>query len=167
MAWTNRGSILGPEGPEGPQGIQGETGADGGTTPHAARHATGGDDPVSPASIGASATSHTHPPALVPFAPDSFTDGTTITLDASTGSFFRGSLAGNRTLAVPTNGTDGQRLLVEALASTTQRTLTINASILRASTITSPITIPSGKRWFGGLLLSSGTWYLIASAVQG
>lgn len=60
MPWTERGSIQGPEGPEGPQGIQGEPGADGGTTPHAARHAVGGDDPVSPASIGASDTAHTH-----------------------------------------------------------------------------------------------------------
>lgn len=51
MAWTPQGSIRGP---------QGEPGADGGTTAHAARHATGGDDPVSPASIGAAAASHVH-----------------------------------------------------------------------------------------------------------
>lgn len=60
MPWTERGSIQGPQGIQGDPGIQGEPGADGGTTPHAARHATGGDDPVSPASIGASDTSHTH-----------------------------------------------------------------------------------------------------------
>lgn len=178
--------------------MQGVPGADGGTTPHNTRHATGGDDPLTPAGIGAAAASHTHAAgdvtsatfaiariptgtssttvslgnhthaeSLVPFAPVSFTDGATITLDASLGTFFRGSLGGDRTLAVPTNGTDGQRLLVEALASSAQRTLTTNASILLASSITSPIIIPSGKRWFGGLLLSSGTWYLIASAVQG
>lgn len=60
MAWTGRGSIQGPQGIQGDPGIQGEPGADGGTTPHAARHAVGGDDPVSPASIGASDTTHTH-----------------------------------------------------------------------------------------------------------
>lgn len=57
MAWTSRGSI---KGPQGDTGATGATGADGGTTPHAARHAVGGSDPVSPASIGASDTSHTH-----------------------------------------------------------------------------------------------------------
>lgn len=65
MAWTEVGSILGPEGPEGPEGPQGATGADGGTTPHNTRHATGGDDPLTPAGIGAAAASHTHAAADV------------------------------------------------------------------------------------------------------
>jgi len=57
MPWTERGSIQGPEGPEGPEG---PAGADGGTTPHNTRHATGGVDPLAPADIGAAAASHTH-----------------------------------------------------------------------------------------------------------
>lgn len=56
MVWTSRGSI------RGPQGIQG---ADGGTTPHNSRHATGGDDPLTPAGIGAAAAAHTHAAADV------------------------------------------------------------------------------------------------------
>lgn len=52
MAWIQQTSLRGP---------QGAPGADGGTTPHAARHATGGTDPVSPASIGAATSGHTHP----------------------------------------------------------------------------------------------------------
>lgn len=117
-------------------------------------------------STQAAAGNHSHAAALVPWAPQTGTDGATITLDSSLGTFFRVSLAGDRTLAVPTNGTDGQRLLVEALASSAQRILTLNASILLIVGAATPITIPSGKRWFGGLLRSSSTWYLIASAIQ-
>jgi len=59
--WTERGSLRGPAGEDGASGSPGApgepgvAGADGGTTPHAARHAIAGDDPVSPASIGAAA----------------------------------------------------------------------------------------------------------------
>jgi hypothetical protein len=51
LQWETRGNLRGPAGADG---------ADGGTTPHAARHATGGDDPLTPAAIGASATGHAH-----------------------------------------------------------------------------------------------------------
>jgi hypothetical protein len=108
---------------------------------------------------------HTHSAALVPFAPQTFTDGATITLDASLGTFFRGTLGGNRTLAAPSNGTDGQRILVAAAAGASIRTLTVSAFTL-ISGVTSPISIPANKTWWGGLVLSSGTWWLIASAVQ-
>lgn len=47
-------------------------------------------------------------------APVTLTDAATIAVDASLGSHFRVTLGGNRTLGVPTNPTDGQRILVEA-----------------------------------------------------
>lgn len=57
--------------------------------------------------------------------PVSLTDGTTITTDASLGTLFRVTIAGNRTLAAPTNPTDGQRILWEITATGANRTLTL------------------------------------------
>lgn len=54
--WTARGNLKGPQGDTGPQG------PDGGTTPHASRHATGGVDPLTPAAIGAEATANKDQP---------------------------------------------------------------------------------------------------------
>jgi hypothetical protein len=48
-----------------------------------------------------------------------------------------------------------------------QRSLTLHASILLSTGITSPITIPVGKRWFGSMVYVSAIgWVIIFSAVQ-
>jgi hypothetical protein len=95
------------------------------------------------------------------------TDAATVNIDASRGDYFRVRLLGSRTLAVPTNGADGQRVLVEALAAAGRRTLTLDASYLRSTGIASAIAIPSGKRWFGQLVnVQALGWVVIASAVQ-
>lgn len=65
---------------------------------------------------------HSHPEPVVRFAPVTLTDGATITTDATRGDYFRVTLGGNRTLAVPADRTDGQRIFIEALASGAQRT---------------------------------------------
>jgi hypothetical protein len=115
---------------------------------------------------GATAT-HTHAQPLTRFAPVTLTDAATVSIDASRGDYFRVGLLGSRTLAVPTNGADGQRVLVEALAAAGRRTLTLDASYVRSTGIASAISIPSGKRWFGQLVnVQALGWVVIASAVQ-
>lgn len=116
---------------------------------------------------GKAATGHTHTPALVPIAPQSLPATTgTVTIDASTGVHFRGTLTGNPTIANPSNGTDGQKVLVEMAAGGSARTITISGPTINVTGVASPIALASGKRWWGGFILSSGTWYLIGSAVQ-
>jgi hypothetical protein len=55
--WAVIGNIEGPPGPRGDPGQQGEPGIIG---PHAATHATGGSDAITPAAIGAAEGNHTH-----------------------------------------------------------------------------------------------------------
>ena len=54
------------------------------------------------------------------------TDGATPALDASLGNHFKLTAAGNRTIAVPTNPTDGQQIVIEHVASGADRTLALN-----------------------------------------
>lgn len=113
------------------------------------------------------ASTHQHPARVVRFAPVSLTDDSTITIDAARGDYFRVELRDNRTLGVPTNGTDGQRILIEALASGGQRTLALSSSILLTTGINLPITVPLDKRWFGSMIYVEATgWVIIASTVQ-
>lgn len=59
------------------------------------------------------------------------TDGASIALDASLGNHFRVTLAGNRTLAAPTNPVDGQRISIEVIQDATgSRTLTLTTGAL-------------------------------------
>jgi hypothetical protein len=55
------------------------------------------------------------------------TDGATPALDASLGNYFKLTAAGNRTIAVPSNPTDGQRIIIEHVASGGARTLALNS----------------------------------------
>ena len=115
---------------------------------------------------GATAT-HTHAQPLTRFAPFTLTDAATISIDASRGDYFRVRLLGSRTLAVPTNGADGQRVLLEVLAGGGQRTLTLDASYVRSTGVASAISIPSGKRWFGQLVnVQALGWVVLAFAIQ-
>jgi hypothetical protein len=59
------------------------------------------------------------------------TDGASIALDASLGNHFRVTLAGNRTLAAPTNPVDGQYIRIEVIQDATgTRTLTLTTGAL-------------------------------------
>ena len=110
---------------------------------------------------------HSHPEPPVRFAPVALNDRATVTTDASRGDYFRVDLRGDRTLAAPTNGADGQRILIEALASDAARTLTLEPSILLSTGHTVPIVIAPGKRWFGGMVhVDAVGWVLISSAMQ-
>lgn len=54
------------------------------------------------------------------------TDAATIALDASLGNHFKVTLGGNRTLGIPTNAVDGQKIMIEVIQDGTgSRTLTL------------------------------------------
>lgn len=55
------------------------------------------------------------------------TDGATPALDAATGNVFKLTAAGNRTIAVPTNPTSGQKIVIIHVASGADRTLSLNS----------------------------------------
>lgn len=94
-------------------------------------------------------------------------NGGTLTIDASAATVYRATATGaGFTLAVPTNPIDGDQINVEVLASVST-SMTIHASILLTTGVTTPIAIASGKRWFGGLRYVTGVgWFLLASTVQ-
>lgn len=110
-------------------------------------------------------TTHTHSPTIV--AIGNVGNGGTLTADLSAGTIHRATATGaGFTLAVPTNPVDGAQINVEVLASTST-SMTVHASILLTTGITTPIAIASGKRWFGGLRYVTGVgWFLLASTVQ-
>jgi hypothetical protein len=72
-----------------------------------------------------SANLHTNQAANSPKA-TALTDGATPALDASLGNFFTLSAAGDRTIAVPSNATAGQVIIIRHLASGGARTLALN-----------------------------------------
>jgi hypothetical protein len=96
-------------------------------------------------------------------------DGATIATDASAGKHFRVTVAGDRTLAAPTNPTDGMRRIWEITASAADRSLTLATgtagSFELTTNITSPITITNGKTQFIGAVYNStrNRWTVLAS----
>lgn len=55
------------------------------------------------------------------------TDGATPALDASLGTIFRLDAEGNRTIGIPTNPTDGKKIVIEHTATGGARTLALNS----------------------------------------
>ena len=96
-------------------------------------------------------------------------DGATIATDAAAGKHFRVTVAGDRTLGVPTNATDGMRRIWEVTASAADRTLTLTTgsagSFELTTNITSPIVIANGKTLFLGAVYnaSRNRWTVLAS----
>ena len=100
--------------------------------------------------------------------PVTLTDGATINTDASLAKHFRVTLGGNRTMAAPTNPTDGQRILYEIIQDATgSRTLTWNAAFAFGTDVTTPtLTTTASKRDFVGFAYnaSASKWYCLAVA---
>jgi hypothetical protein len=96
------------------------------------------------------------------------TDGASISTDASAGKHFRVTVAGDRTLAAPTNATDGMHRIWEITASTADRSLTLttgsSGSFELTTNITSPITITNSKTLFLGAIYntSRSRWTVLA-----
>lgn len=107
---------------------------------------------------------------LVPWTPQTLTDGATVNTDASLGNLFRCSMAGNRTFAAPTNATDGQRILYELTASAADRTPTFTTGSAGAfafgTDITSIGVIASGTTCFVGAVYRASVdrWRIVAVA---
>jgi hypothetical protein len=97
------------------------------------------------------------------------TDGASIATDASAGKHFRVTVAGDRTLAAPTNATDGMHRIWEITASAADRSLTLttgsSGSFELTTNITSPITITNSKTLFLGAIYnaSRSRWTVLAS----
>lgn len=86
------------------------------------------------------------------------TDGATISVDASLGNSFRVTLGGNRTIAAPTNATDGQRISFELIQDATgSRTLTWTSGSggFAFDTTTPTLTTVATKRDFVAFVYNS------------
>jgi hypothetical protein len=94
------------------------------------------------------------------------TDAATIATDASLGNQFRVTLAGNRTLANPSNPVDGQRVIWELIQDATgTRTITLDTAFGLGTDITSvTLSTAANKRDYLGAIYDSGAskWHVIA-----
>jgi hypothetical protein len=110
---------------------------------------------------------------MVPVAPSTLADAATIATDASLSTHFRmTSMTGDRTLGVPSNPTDAQRVLWELTADATDRTLTLSVDVLDGfeRTTTAPnstVFIPAGKTGFVAAIysLARRRWSLLGASV--
>lgn len=101
--------------------------------------------------------------------PVALTDAATIATDASLGNLFRVTLAGNRTLGVPTNPTDGQRVVWEVSQDATgTRTLALASGaggfIFGTDIASITLTTTASKTDFIGAIYNStaNRWRVIA-----
>ena len=110
--------------------------------------------------------------SVVPNAPVSLSDAATVATDASLGTLFRVTIAGNRTLGAPSNPTDGQRAIWEITASGADRTLTLttgsSGAFLFGSDITALTPVLSAKTDFiGAVYNSTAARWRVLSYVKG
>lgn len=138
-------------------------------TLHAATHATGSTDPVSPASIGAALSGHVH--LLEHGAPVALTDSATISTDASSGNYFRVSINGNRTLGAPSNPTDGQMCTWEITAAGGTRTLALttgNGGFEAGSVVAPTTSLVSGQHMIlrAAYNASANRWFVMSAVPQ-
>lgn len=96
-------------------------------------------------------------------------DGATPALDASLGTVFRLAAAGNRTIAVPSNATAGQKIVIQHYASGGARTLALNtgAGGFRFGTDVTALTeTASGKTDYIGCIYNDtdSKWDVVAYA---
>lgn len=100
--------------------------------------------------------------------PVTLTDAATITTDASKGTRFKVTLGGNRTLAAPTNGADGQTYMWTFIQDGTgSRTLTLDPAFHFGTDVTgATLSTTAGKRDFMGAKYdaSTGFWYVLSFA---
>lgn len=92
-------------------------------------------------------------------------DGATPALNAALGNIFTLSAAGNRTIAVPTNGVTGQKIIIAHTASGGARTLSLNTGaggFAFGSDITSISQTASGKTDYIGAIYNGTSWNVVA-----
>ena len=102
---------------------------------------------------------------LVTTPPVTLTYASTLTPDASAGNFRRCALTGSPTLAEPTSGTDGQRLLIEFSAAAAQ---TVTLFTRRLTFILATLPIGAGALGYVFMIYRSGTgWVIMGSGATG
>lgn len=90
-------------------------------------------------------------------------DGATINTDASTGNHFRVVLAGNRTLARPTNPTYGQKAIWEIIQGTGSNTVSFDNAFIFGTDVTVPtLSTVVGKRDFVAGIYNGTSWDVVA-----
>lgn len=96
--------------------------------------------------------------------PTALTDGPTINTDCSLSSHFYVTVAGDRTLANPTNAFDGQKIVWEITASGANRTITLGSNFAFGSDITGITSVISAKTDYIGAVYNSraGKFHVIA-----
>lgn len=109
--------------------------------------------------------------ALNSVAAVTLTDGATPALNAALGKVFRLTAAGNRTIAVPSNPTDGQAIIIEHTASGGSRTLALNTGtggFSYTAEVTALTATASGKTDRIGCIynLAANTWWVVAYSKQ-
>lgn len=118
------------------------------------------------ANLGAFATSGGTFTGAVTRCVVTLTDAPTITVDASLGNHFRVTLGGNRTMANPTNPTDGQMCSWEFIQDATgSRTITLDSQYSFGTDIIGvTLSTAPNKRDFMGAIYNANTtkWYVIA-----
>lgn len=96
------------------------------------------------------------------------TDGATPALNATTGNVFKLTAAGNRTIAVPSGATAGQKIVIMHVASGADRTLALNVtgagSFRYGTDITALTATTSAKTDYIGCIYSStdDKWDVVA-----
>lgn len=90
----------------------------------------------------------------------------TVTPDASVAKSFKLSMTGDATLAVPTNGAEGNRLFIAVTASGADRTLTLSGSYRLTTGTSATIVIPNTKTQYIGLRYNGSAWAVIASTQE-
>lgn len=113
--------------------------------------------------LQAAAGNHSHSAVLVPFAPVALSDGASIATNASLGNHFRSTLTTDPTLANPTAGTDGQRVLWELAAGASARTVSLGNAFEKMTGIPATLSIPANKiGWLTGVYNSSRAIWTVA-----
>jgi hypothetical protein len=85
-------------------------------------------------------------------------DGSTVTIDASKGKHFSWTIAGNRTLATPTNGKPGQTIYVLVTQSGSSNTITFSSAWRNVGQRWQPAQ-QSGSKTVLRATLYDSTWY--------
>lgn len=94
------------------------------------------------------------------------TDGATVNLNASLGGVFSLAAGGDRTINIPTNPTDGQKIIIKHKANNAVRTLSLNTNpggFTFGTDITAlTATLNTKSDFIGAIYLSSAnTWYVV------
>lgn len=98
----------------------------------------------------------------------SLTYAATITIDASTGNSFYVTATGNVTFAAPTNGVDGQQILIEVYASGGARTVAFSGTNTVLAGLGSTLSVASTKVGYVGMRYSTraGHWVAVALSAE-